>query len=283
MISATATLKEALSQARTFLTSRDIAEARLEAELLLMHILGIGRAELYTEFASPLSPEIAEEFWHLVKRRSGYEPTAYILKQCQFYGRDFYIDERAFIPRPESELLVEQALEFARKRFPYSIADVGTGSGVLAISFALHLPQAEVYAIDISPAALEVASINCQRYGVKVCLLHGDLLQPLPEAVDIIVANLPYISEPEFKLLSLEIINFEPISALYGGADGLDKIRQLLPQAKEKLRPGGLMLLEIGQGQGKEASALVSHHFPDARIDLLPDLRGIDRVVRVLR
>ena len=277
------TIREALSQARALLVSCNIDEACLEAELLLMDVLGIRRAELYTELDSPLSPKAVEEFWQLVKRRSCYEPTAYILKQYQFYGRNFYIDNRAFIPRPETELLVEEALEFARKRSPYSIADVGTGSGVIAISLSINLPWAKVYAIDISSAALEVAAMNCQRYKVKVHLLCGDLLQPLPEAVDIIVANLPYISKPEFKQLSPEIINFEPISALNGGANGLEIIHRLLPQAKEKLRPGGLILFEIGQGQGEEALALASHHFPDARIDLLPDLRGIDRVVRVLR
>jgi release factor glutamine methyltransferase len=183
---------------------------------------------------------------------------------------------------------VEEALEFAGQRFlsgaPCSIADVGTGSGVLAIALALHLPQAKIYAIDISAAALEVARINCQQHKVtqQVHLLLGDMLHPLPEKVDIILANLPYVRDAELNGLSPEIKDFEPRVALAGGADGLEKIRQLLPQAKQKLFPGGLMLLEMGQGQGAAATALVRSHFPTARIDLIPDLGGIERVIRVV-
>jgi len=281
-------LKEALYKAESIIASQDIADARNEAELLLMHSLGIGRAELYTRLRELISPLEAEGFWYLVQHRCHHEPTAYILKQCQFYGIDFYIDSRALIPRPESELLVEGALEFIRQRFPSeipsSIADVGTGSGAIAIVVALHLPKAEVYAIDVSAAALEVARMNCSKHGVEkhVHLLLGDMLQPLPKPVDIILANLPYVKESELPQLSPEIKNFEPIIALAGGRDGLEKVRQLLPQAKQKLLPGGLILLEIGQGQGSVATALVKDYFPTAKIDLIPDLGGIDRVVRVV-
>ncbi len=281
-------LKEALYKAESIIASQDIADARNEAELLLMHSLGIGRAELYTRLRELISPLEAEGFWYLVQHRCHHEPTAYILKQCQFYGIDFYIDSRALIPRPESELLVEGALEFIRQRFPSeipsSIADVGTGSGAIAIVVALHLPKAEVYAIDVSAAALEVARMNCSKHGVErqVHLLLGDMLQPLPEPVDIILANLPYVKDSELPQLSPEIKNFEPIIALAGGRDGLEKVRQLLPQAKQKLLPGGLILLEIGQGQGPVATALVKDYFPTAKIDLIPDLAGIERVVRVV-
>lgn len=281
-------LKEELYKAETTLTSQHIADARLEAELLLMHTLGIGRTELYIRLEQPLNSSVAEEFWDLVQQRLHHKPTAYILKQCQFYGVDFYIDSRALIPRPESELLVEEVLKFARQRFnsddSYLIADVGTGSGALAIALALHLPQAEIYAIDISAAALEVARINCQKHKVsqQVHLLLGDMLHPLPERVDIIIANLPYVKDSELNQLSPEIKNFEPGIALYGGANGLEKISQILPQAKQKLLPNGLMLLEIGQGQGASVMALVGSYFPAAKIDLIPDLGGIERVVSVL-
>jgi release factor glutamine methyltransferase len=281
-------LKEALYRAESIIASQDIADARNEAELLLMHSLGIGMAELYTRLQELISPSEVEGFWYLVQHRCHHEPTAYILKQCQFYGIDFYIDSRALIPRPESELLVDNALEFIRQRFPsgvpFSIADVGTGSGTLAIVVALHLPQAEIYAIDVSAAALEVARMNCSKHGVEkqVHLLLGDMLQPLPEPVDIILANLPYVKDSELPQLVPEIKNFEPIVALAGGQDGLEKVRQLLPQAKQKLLPGGLILLEIGQGQGPLATALVKEYFPTAKIDLIPDLAGIDRVVRVV-
>jgi len=280
-------LKEALYQAESIIASQHIADARNEAELLLMHFLGIGKAELYTGLEELISPSEAERFWYLVQHRCHHEPTAYILKQCQFYGIDFYIDSRALIPRPESELLVETTLEFISQRFPSgapcSIADVGTGSGAIAIVVALHLPQAKLYAIDISAAALEVARINCRKHGVEkqVHLLFGDMLQPLPEPVDIILANLPYVKDSELPQLSPEIKNFEPIVALAGGRDGLERVRQLLPQAKQKLIPGGLILLEIGQGQGTVATALVKDYFPTGKIDLIPDLGGIDRVIRV--
>jgi release factor glutamine methyltransferase len=280
--------KEALYKAESIIASRHIADARNEAELLLMHSLGIGKAELYTRLEELISPSEAEGFWYLVQHRCHHEPTAYIMKQCQFYGIDFYVDSRALIPRPESELLVESMLEFISQRFPsgvpFSIADVGTGSGAIAIVVALHLPQAEIYAIDISAAALEVARINCGKHGVEkqVHLLLGDMLQPLPEPVDIILANLPYVKDSELPQLSPEIRNFEPIVALAGGQDGLEKVRQLLPRARQKLLPGGLILLEIGQGQGPFATALVKDYFPTAKIDLIPDLGGIDRVVRVV-
>ena len=281
-------LKEELRQAENTLTSHHIDDARIEAELLLMHTLGVGRAELYTRLDEPLSTSDIERFWYSIQNRLRHEPTAYILKQCQFYGFDFHIDSRALIPRPESELLVEEALKFTNQRLspdpPYVVADVGTGSGAIAVALALHLPEVEIYATDISADALEVARINCQKHKVaqRVHLLLGDMLQPLSERVNIILANLPYVRDSEMKDLSPEIREFEPGVALAGGADGLDKIRQLLPQARQKLLPGGLILLEIGYGQGTAVTALIESHFPAARVDLIQDLAGIDRVVRVI-
>ena len=281
-------LQELLRKAERTLASYRIADARNEAEWLLMHSLGIGRVELYTKLEQPLVASEAERFWELIQHRCRHKPTAYILKQCQFYGIDFYIDSRALIPRPESELLVETTLGFISQRLPSevpcSIADVGTGSGVLAIALALHLPRAKIYAIDVSAAALEVARINCRKHGVEesVHLFLGDMVQPLPEKVDIILANLPYIRDSELPQLSPEIRNFEPTIALAGGFDGLEKMRQLLPQAKQKLLPKGLALLEIGWGQGTAATALAKTYFPTAKVDLIPDLGRIDRVLRIM-
>ncbi len=281
-------LQELLRKAERTLASYHIADARNEAEWLLMHSLGIGRVELYIKLGQPLLDSEAERFWGLIQHRCRHKPTAYIMKQCQFYGINFYIDSRALIPRPESELLVETTLEFISQRLPSevpcSIADVGTGSGVLAIALALHLPRAKIYAIDVSAAALEVARINCRKHGVEenVHLFLGDMVQPLPEKVDIILANLPYIRDSELPQLSPEIKNFEPTIALAGGFDGLEKMRQLLPQAKQKLLPGGLALLEIGWGQGTAATALAKTYFPTAKVDLIPDLGRIDRVLRIM-
>ena len=281
-------LKEALRKAETIIASQSIPDARIEAELLLRHSLGMEKVELYTRLDQPLSFSESERFWGLVRQRLRHEPTAYITNQCQFYGIDFYVDSRALIPRPESELLVEITLEFVRQRFPvgeaFWLVDVGTGSGALAIAIALHLPQANIYAVDVSAQALEVARINCEKHGVtkRVHLLLGDMLEPLPGAVNVILANLPYVTDLEMPQLMPEIRDFEPVVALAGGADGLEKVRRLLPQAKERLLPGGLLLMEIGQGQGTVAAALARSYFPAGQVGSIPDLGGIDRVVRVL-
>jgi release factor glutamine methyltransferase len=163
------------------------------------------------------------------------------------------------------------------------VADIGTGSGAIAISLALALPQAKIFATDISASALQVAEINCRRYRVDghVILLQGDLLEPLPEPVDIITANLPYIKNCELKTLNLEITNFEPLIALVGGDDGLEKIRRLLDQIPGKIHPEGCLFLEIGQGQGEIVKPSIYNRFPEAMINLIPDLGGVERVVKV--
>ena len=278
-------LREALRSATQTLHKAGIADSFVEAELLLSHVLGMSTTQLYTEPERSLTSAETEHLWRLVRRRLDHEPTAYILGRCEFYGIDFYIDCHTFIPRPETELLVEKAVELAyRVSHPgrqITVADVGTGCGAIAISLALALPQAKIYATDISVSALQVAEINCQRHGVdsRVEFLQGNLLEPLPQPVDMIVANLPYIKDCEFKDLSPEIIDFEPMTALGGGKDGLDKIQQMLEQMPGKLNYGACFLLEIGQGQGEMATSLISSYFPQASIELIFDLGGIPRVV----
>jgi len=185
------------------------------------------------------------------------------------------------IPRPETELLVEKAIEISQRRAV--VADVGTGSGAIAVSLAVHLPQVLVYATDASPGALEVAARNCRRHGVedRVHLLQGHLLEPLPEPVDLIAANLPYVSRAELAQLPPEINCYEPREALDGGPDGLDHIRRLLAQAGEHLKPGGVVLLEIGATQGQAVIALAQRHLSVARVEIVVDYAGLDRVVVV--
>jgi len=284
----TVTLREALRHAESRIAAQGIPDARLEAELLLMHSLGVAKPELYVRLGEPLPPAESDKFGRLVDRRLQHEPSAYILGQCQFCGIDLYVDPRVLIPRPETELLVGEALAFAGQRFPQGwgcrAADVGTGSGALAVALALRLPQTIIYATDVSPGALEVARVNCGRHGVeeRVRLLEGDLLQPLPETVDLIIANLPYVEEKDLPDLMPEIRDYEPMAALAGGEDGLEKMERLLSQAGEKLRPGGAVMLEIGQGQGPSVVQMARRHFPGAVIDLRPDLARIDRVLRIL-
>jgi release factor glutamine methyltransferase len=172
--------------------------------------------------------------------------------------------------------LVEKTISLAKNHPLSIIAEVGTGSGAIAISLALELPQTRIYATDISAPALEVARLNCQRHGVtdRVCLLQGDMLDPIPQPVDLIIANLPYVRKSE-----LSGLRFEPRLALDGGSDGMEKIRRLCRQSGGKLRPGGCLLLEIGEGQGKDITALLNTLFPGAKVEVIPDLSGIERVV----
>jgi release factor glutamine methyltransferase len=268
--------QQALNRARGTLAQGNIEDAPLEGELLLRHVLGISRTQLYLDLDLELSPSHEEALRQLVERRLSGEPAAYITNRSEFYGLDFYVDPRVLIPRPESELLVERTVALAQNRPLSTIAEVGTGSGAIAISLALELPQTRIYATDISAPALEVAGINCQRHGVmdRVCLLHGDMLDSLPEAVDLVIANLPYVRKSE-----LSGVRFEPRLALDGGSDGMGKIRRLCRQLSGRLRPGGCLLLEIGEGQGREVTALLNRLFPCGKIEVIPDLSGIERVV----
>ncbi len=188
------TIEQALSRARKILVANNVEDAPLESELLLRHVLKISRVQLYLELERELGPQEEQAFWPLIKRRLNHEPTAYITGCREFYGLDFYVDPSVLIPRPESELLVEKAIKPAYNHAVSTIAEVGTGCGAIAISLSLSLPQAKIYAIDISASALKVALSNCQKHGVtdRICLLLGDMLDPLLEPVDLVVANLPY-------------------------------------------------------------------------------------------
>jgi len=278
------TLRDVLVSTTQSLLRAGFADAPIEAELLLGHILGMSKTQLYTQPEKVLTSRETEELRRLVERRLAHEPIAYILGHCEFYGIDFYIDSRAFIPRPETELLVEKAVELGRRIYQrgneFTIADIGTGCGAIAISLALALPEARIYATDISASALQVAKVNCERHGVnsRVELLQGNLLEPLPEPVNMIVANLPYVADCEFAALSPEIREYEPTVALAGGKDGLDRLRQMLEQVPGKLNQRGCLVLEIGEGQGNRVSSLIKDSFPEADVQLFCDLAGIERV-----
>jgi release factor glutamine methyltransferase len=268
-------LAEALNRSRAILAQSAIEDAPLEAELLLRHTLKIDRTRLYLDLEKELSPQDEKALRELVERRLGGEPAAYIIGHREFYGLEFYVNQNTLIPRPESELLVETALRLAQNQPVSNIADIGTGCGAIAISLALELPEAKIYATDISLAALEVAAINCQRHGVadRVSLLPGDMLEPLPEPVDLIIANLPYVRQSELNP------SFEPLLALDGGAEGTASIARLCRQARSKIAEGGSMLLEIGAGQSQTITALLESLFPDSEIEVFQDLSGIERVI----
>ena len=275
-------IRDTLNQARKTLTINRIEDASLEAEVLLRHVLGLNRVQFYLQLSRELSADENENFRQLVRRRLNSEPTAYITGHREFYGLDFHVDNRVLIPRPESELLVETALALAAKRPIGIIGDIGTGSGAIAISLALSFPRARIYATDVSSSALRVARMNCEKHNVtnRICLLQGDLLEPLPEPADLIVANLPYVREAELSQVNTR--HFEPSLALNGGHDGLETIRRISAQVSAKLRPGGALLLEIGLGQDEAMTAFFYRLFPSAEIKLVPDGNGINRVVSLL-
>jgi release factor glutamine methyltransferase len=282
------TLAQALQQSAYILRMNGIEDSYIEARMLLGHATNLSSVQIYTEPAQTLSSEEENKLQKLVGRRLQHEPAAYILQHREFYGIDFYVDSRVLIPRPETELLVDAALEFARSRGssltrPLLVADVGTGCGAIAVSLALNLLGSRIYATDLSFAAIEVARLNCEYHKVaeQVTLLQGDLLQPIPEKVDIIVANLPYIENSELHDLSPEIAKFEPRMAIDGGRSGLDCIRSLLGQLKEKINFGGCLLLEIGQNQEEGIGRLVRSCLKGTNFRFFRDLNGINRVVKI--
>jgi len=231
-----------------------------------------------------LPPEKEKQFQEFIQRRRAGEPLAYIIGHKEFFGLDFFVAPGVFIPRPETEILVEKALELAQS-FPPDLllADVGTGCGAIAISLALRLPEAQVYATDVSPEALEAAQRNCRRYGLenRIQFLQGDLLQPLPRPVHLMLANLPYVPEEELPHLQEEIRHFEPPGALAGGVGGLDLIKALLPEARSKLLPGGAIILELAPGQTSKLAELVRESFPQAEVEIVRDLSGLERVALI--
>jgi release factor glutamine methyltransferase len=274
------TVGEALQAARLRLRDAGIDDAELEAEVLLRHALEIDRVHLYARLREPVDEERHAAFERLVERRLAHEPAAYIVGQREFYRVDLEVTPDALIPRPETELLVDEALR-ATPEGPCTIADVGTGCGAIAVALATRLPGATIYAIDDSEQALALASRNVERLGLasRLRLLHGDLLDPLPEAVDLVVANLPYVKTSDWEELPPEIRDHEPRRALDGGPDGTTALERLLWSAPPHLRAGGMVLAEIGWDEGERLLAVARECFPGARVEVNKDLAGLDRVL----
>jgi release factor glutamine methyltransferase len=263
---------------------------RLDAQLLLSHVLGKERSYLYMYPEQELEPAQETRWRALLARRERGEPVAYLLGHKEFYGLDFSVDRRVLIPRPETELLVEAALSICRQRLSGGkaplVADIGTGSGAIPVSIAVHEPALpSLYAIDISADALEVARLNCQRHRVadRVQLLQGNLLEPLPVAVDLLLANLPYVGTREQETMLPDVLNYEPHLALFSGPDGLELLHRLMREAAsgEKLRAGAELLLEIGYQQREALTRLAQEIWPQARVSCLKDYAGWDRVLHI--
>jgi release factor glutamine methyltransferase len=273
----TVPLLEVLRGTERYLADRGVENARLNAEHLLAHALGLKRMELYLQFDRPLTESERAPLRDLVKRRGAREPLQHVLGTAEFHGRTFACDKRALVPRPETEQLVELALEMAKDKPAVTILDIGTGSGVIALTIALELSSATLHATDLSPDALALAAENAARHALtdRIIFHQADLLPPDDARFDLIIANLPYIPAEEIASLSPEV-RHDPASALDGGADGLDLIRRLIETAPDRLAPGGALLLEIGLGQADAVNTLLSaRKFRD--ISVRPDYQNIPR------
>ncbi|MEW6661847.1 MAG: peptide chain release factor N(5)-glutamine methyltransferase [Bacillota bacterium] len=280
---------EVLAWGEKELDRAGVSAARLEAEVLLAFTCGWSRSALLARLRDSLEPGLREEFSRLVARRSSGYPLQYITGRQEFMSLDFLVAPGALIPRGDTEVLVEEVLDFARGwSGPLSIVDVGTGTGAIAVSLARYLPaSAQVFASDVSKDALVMARENARRLGVKVTFVEGDLLHPfltagedagLPTEVAAIASNPPYIPSGEFAHLPRELA-YEPVLALDGGPDGMEVYRRLIPQAAQMLPAGGLLALEIGWNQASEVIHLLGAAGGFNRIKVRQDLAGRDRVV----
>ena len=264
-------------------TRHGVESARLDAELLAAQAFGRTRVELYTHFDQPLGDPELSAYRALVQRRLDGESVAYILGRKEFWSLDLLVDARVLVPRPDTETLVEKALELLQGMSAdgraLRVADIGTGSGALALALKKERPSDEVFALDVSPEALAVAGENAVRLGLDVTLVLGDLVEPLAHLApfDLIASNPPYIPSRDIAGLSPEV-RHEPHLALDGGVDGLALVRHLASDARSVLAPNGALVMEIGAGQAAEVMEILRSH-GYARIGSRRDLAGIERVV----
>ena len=259
----------------------ELSTARRDAELLLMRVLGCDRTFLLTHPEAPLTPEQIAVYESWIARRARHEPVQYIVGEQEFFGLTFRVTSDVLIPRPETEHLVEAALERADRDASLRIADIGTGSGAIPVALAHALPNAQITALDISAAALAVARGNAELHHVsgRIRFVESDLLAAVAgERFDMIVSNPPYVEESEE--LEAQVRDYEPASALFAGREGLDVYQRLIPQAQAALKPGGWLLLEIGHGQQDSLAQLLTGW---SDVSFIDDLQGIPRVASARR
>jgi release factor glutamine methyltransferase len=282
------TIAKAIAEGAARLRASQIDRERPTAGVLLCHTLGFDRTQLLTRSEEQIAEPDYEAYLRLVERRTSGEPLQYITGHQEFYGLDFIVTPDVLIPRPETELLVERVTMLASDPSNGAaplIVDLGTGSGCIAIALAVHLPGASLIATDISGAALEIARANAVRHGVqnRIQFIEGDGLEPLSRfklegAVDVLASNPPYVEEATSELVQREVREWEPHSALFAGADGLDFYRRLLPDASRYLKPGGYLVCEIGYRQLDAILKLIdSSEFEF--VDLTRDLQGWPRTL----
>jgi release factor glutamine methyltransferase len=274
------TIRKVLTWTTQHFEKRQVDAPRLTAEVLLAHVLKVGRVRLYVDLDRPLEKEELATFRALIERRIAGEPTQYLTGVREFYNRPFKVDPRVLIPRPETELLVEACLQRLPKDAPSRVLDVCVGSGCIALSIAAERPQATVFATDLSPDAVALARENAEALKVadRVSILQGNLFTPLPPDArfDVVVSNPPYIATAEIDTLSAEVRR-EPRMALDGGPDGLVLIRRVAEGARRHLLPGGLLAMEMGETQGAALVAVLqAAGYVDVRVE--KDLERRDRM-----
>ena len=277
-------IQAALAYGRSQLTSHS-PTPQLDARLLLEHLLDVPHSYLIVHQEQKLSTEQESKYRALIARAQLQEPIPYIIGHAPFFDFDLHVAPGVLIPRPETEQLVELAVDWARQRAKTEMTavDVGTGSGCIAIALAHFLSDVHVTAVDISPEALAIAQQNAQRLVAnRVRFQQSDLLQAIDAPLDLIVANLPYVTSGEWQSLADGVKLYEPALALDGGEDGLELIRRLLQQAATRLCPNGAIFLEIGWQQGQSAQEAARRYFPEAAITVLPDFAGHDRIVKIV-
>lgn len=276
------TVKKLLRWTSGYFEDQDVTETpRLDADLLLGKVLELDRVQLYARSDQPVSEEERTEFRQLVKRRVAGEPVAYLVGHREFWGLEFSTDDRALIPRPETERLVEAALDRLPEDESIRVADVGTGTGAVAVALADERPAWEMLATDVSSEALELAAQNVEHHGFgdRIELLEGDLLDAVPEdwrPVDAVVANLPYVPAGDRGDVMIDVRDHEPDQALFAGDGGVETIGRLIDQADEALAGDGWLMLEIAHDQGEHVRSMLEGW---EGVDVVEDYGGHDRVV----
>jgi release factor glutamine methyltransferase len=283
------TIGRLLNWTTDFLREKGAENPRLDAEVLLAHARGCKRIELYTAFEEVAPDELRERFRGLVKERAAGKPVAYLVGQREFFSLPFEVSTDVLIPRPETELVVVRALDIAKEwaasgRTDIAVADIGTGSGILAVTLAKRLPKCRFVAVDVSPAALRVAQRNADRHSVgdRIAWSKGDLFAGVDAKAnfDLVVSNPPYIKSAEMATLGADVRNFEPQLALDGGPEGTTVIERLLPQSASRLRPGGWLLMEISPTIVARVEELLDATQGLTRRATIKDLAGLPRVVQ---
>ena len=282
-----ASVREIIQRCHHELEAIGIPDARLEAEVMVMNVMRMPRQDLFAHQEDEATTQHEQDIQGILDRRRTREPLAYILGYREFYGINLLVNSDVMVPRPETETMVEHALFMALMGMESAqlvIADVGTGAGAIAINLAIHIPAARIYAVDLTDPVLNVANYNIRSHNVadRVTLCQGDLLEPVPERVDLIVANLPYIPTERIPTLQPEV-QWEPKAALDGGEDGLDLVRRMMSQATVKLNDQGIILLELDPEQMPAASEIALRNFPEATVTVEQDLTRRDRILVVTR